>query len=316
MQFLRDLFDPTVSANNTPISNFKMNYDTTEAQFNDMKEGKEKRSAAFYYLRSGQFYTIKPNAVAKDGNNTDDTLPITIRQPFNLTQHADIVKEHTAVFKEKFAAIFKLDLTIVGLVAAAFTVTFTPFFPFAGIIATGLWIAALGFLSQRNKLYTEYQESLTLLLTTCNWALGSTKITQHQAPELAKNAEIRGMLDCLFSVLTKKQVKHLIHDPIEHLFTAALESYDSRFRFPLVSRFFNQPNRAADAIDKELENTALKQKGADFFRSAYGPNRGTTKDLALIVFPLALDLCRAVFNAGKAYFTKPAEENTVPANGL
>lgn len=315
MQFFRDLLDPTIASENTPVSTFKLNYEMAQADYEEMIAARKERSTAFYYKRSTQYYNIKLNATAQDGNRSDAQLPITIvkGQAFSLHAHAVIVADHTRLYQEKYKALFNLDLKIVGSIVLAIIAANTPFIPFVGLVSMIAWAAALYFISQRADLYNDYKDSLTLLITTCNWALGSSSHSDNPQ-SLAKAPEIRGMLDSLFSVLTKKQVKHLIDDAIEKNFVEALESYDSRFKFPLVSRMFSTNNRAAQIIDKELENTALKQRGADVLRSIYGPNRGTTKDFALLIFPLILDILRAGYNAGKAYFT-PAEQ-TAPTKHM
>lgn len=315
MQFFRDLLDPTIASEKTLISSFKFKYEIAQAEYEEMLAARKERTTAFYYVRSATYYDIKPNATAQDGNRSDEQLPITIKrgQSFSLKDHAVIVADHTRLYQEKYQALFNLDLKIVGSIALAIIAANIPFVPFVGLVSMIAWAAALYFISQRADLYNDYKDSLTLLMTTCNWALG-TRIHADDPQTLAKAPEIRGMLDSLFAVLTKKQAKHLIDDAIEKNFVDALENYDSRFKFPLVSRMFSKPNRAAQVIDKELENTALKQRGADVIRSIYGPNRGTTKDFALLIFPLILDILRAGYNAGKAYFT-PAEPTT-PINSM
>lgn len=314
MQFFRDKLDPTFSKDNTPIPAFKSYYEVSPEDFEAMKKASMARSNAFYYVRSMDYYSIKPKAVAKDANRNDDELPITIRRNagFAISTHGAIVADHTRLYKEKYDALFKLDMKIIACFVLAVTAMSIPLIPYVGLLSFGFWMATCYFLSQRTNMYNDYHDSLILLATTCNWALGSNSHTD-DPKNLAKAPEIRDMLDCLFAVLTKTQVKHLIDDPIEKHFTEALDNYDSRFKFPLVSGLFSQPNRAAQVIDKELENTALKQRGADLIRCAYGLNRGHIGDFLRILVLAIPEFLRAGYNAGKAYFT-PAETTTRMTN--
>ena len=309
MQFFRKMLDPTVSTESTPIPQFKLAYRLSDTDFEQMNEARTERSAAFYYIRSEKYFQIKPNALAKDGNRNDEDLPISFRKSdaFKLETHAQIVKDHTKLYQDKYNALFNLDLKITGSLILAIAAMYTPFIPFVGLVAIAGWMATFYFLNQRADLYNDYHDSLILLSATCNWALGTAKHLDNPE-DLAKAPVIKDMLDCLYAVLTKKQVQHLIDDQIEHFFQGSLDSYDSRFKFPLLSGLFSTPNRVAEEIDKELEKTALKQRGADLIRCAYGLNRGKGADFLRMLALAIPDLLRAGYNAGKAYFTRPAEE--------
>jgi hypothetical protein len=106
----------------------------------------------------------------------------------------------------------------------------------------------------------------------------------------------------------------LIDDSIEENYTSALERYNKRFKLPLVGRFFgNSASEAGKAVHHELENIALKQRGAEFFRCVYGLNRGSAKDFLRVFVNAVPDLVSALRNVAQAATRapQPTEETTL-----
>ncbi len=297
MKFFKELFgplmDPTFSTDSTPISQFKLNYPATET------------GARSIPLRSEDYFTIKPNAVAKD-KSSDADLPITIAQRFSLVAHRNIITEHTEFYKTKSTALVALDKKIMSAILLALVAAHAPFIslvvPFVGLVATIAWVAAFYLLGQRINVYNEYHDSLLLLVGTCNWSLGSTN-RQDTEVNLARSPEIKAMMSELYPVLSETQIKHLIADDIEQQYAEALKNYNDSFKYPFLSFLNHADNAAARAISNELEGPALKKRGAEFIRCVYGLNRGSAKD-TLYVFANAIpDFVRPMYNAAQASFT-------------
>ena len=179
-----------------------------------------------------------------------------------------------------------------------------PFIPFLGLVAFVAWMATFYFLNQRATLNTEYKDARTLLIATCNWALGPED-RQDSKENLIASAEINAMMDQLFPVLSKTQVKHLIADDIEGEYTNALEARAQRTQIPLASFFSSKQYKMTKLVSRELEKTALKQRTAEVIRCIYGHNRGEeVLDLLRVVSTfICVDIGRALSNAATAYFT-------------
>lgn len=310
MQFVREMFtlDPTASNASTPVGQFRLNYATlSETSFRNMSATPNERTAPFYFMRSQNYFEIKDNAVAKDGNRSDEELPIRISERFSLRKHAAIVTDHTTLYKEKSDALALNDKKMWSALLIAVIAPSIPFVPFVGLIAFVAWMATFYFLNQRATLNTEYKDARTLLIATCNWALGP-KTRSDSERELTASAEIKDMMDELFPVLSKTQVKHLIADDIEGQYTQALEARAQRTKIPFASFFSNHQSRAAQFVSRELEETALKQSTAEVIRCIYGHNRGENEmDLIRVVSNfICVDIGRALSKAATAYFTPEA----------
>ena len=304
---LRQIFiDPTVTSESTPLPEFKLTHTISDAEYDQMQNSRLERSSNFYFKRSEHFFTINYGALAKNQNRSDTDLPITMHKNFSLVEHAQVVSDHSALYAKNSAKLIKIDQAICSAILLAMIIPTVPFIPFVGLVAFAAWSAALYLLALRNDVYNDYQDSLILLVATCNWTLGSRN-RQNSSADLVKAPVIAngkdGMMDLLYPVLSKTQVSHLIADDIEKHFTEALEARDSRFKF-----FSGNPtSRAATIINQELEKTALKQRGAEFIRCAYGLNRGTAPDFLRLLVNAIPDLVRLGYNAGKSYFTTPTE---------
>ena len=317
LSFARELFtlDPTVSNDSTPVGRFRLNYATLAPEaYRSMENGESERVDAFYFRRSEEFFTIKINAVAKDNNLSDKELPIDIKQgmSFNLRNHAAIVAEHTELYKRKSAALMLNDKKMWGAILIAIIAPSIPFVPFIGLLALPAWIATFYFLNQRNTLNNEYKDARTLLIATCSWALGS-KNRQNAVSQLTSSHEINSMMEQLYPVLSKTQVKHLIADDIEEQYVNALDNRDSRTKLPFAAFFNNNQSRAAQIVSRELEQTALKQRGAEVIRCIYGHNRGEDEMdmLRVITNFICVDIGRAISNAVTAYYTPETPTNSL-----
>ncbi|MEI6095958.1 MAG: hypothetical protein WCR08_10990 [Gammaproteobacteria bacterium] len=322
MQFsLQEMFtglttlDPTSSKNSTPVGQFRLNYHTiSNEDFIQMRSYEIPRNTPFYFLRSQDYFIIKMNAVAKNNNLSDNDLPIEIAKRFSLREHAAIVTDHTNLYKEKSDALVLNDKKMWSALLIAVIAPIIPFIPFLGLVAFVAWMATFYFLNQRATLNTEYKDARTLLIATCNWALGP-KDRRDSKEDLIASAEIKAMMDELFPVLSQTQVKHLIADDIEKQYTDALEARAQRTKIPLASFFSSNPSRAAQFVSRELEETALKQSTAEVIRCIYGHNRGENEmDLLRVVSNfICVDIGRALRKAATAYFTP---EHEVPSTSL
>jgi hypothetical protein len=319
------LFDPTVSTEFTPIPQLKLNYRViSDTDYSDMQMNPDKRTPGFYFMRAEhEYFRIRFDAKAKDNNLSDAELPIELvskSAKFDLAKHSEIVKDHVKLYKEKSDALVKIAGYIVGSLLLALVAPTIPFIPFTGLVSYAAWAAACYFVTQCTNVYNEYHDALILLVATCNWALGSKKRTDYDN-NLAKSPVINnqtkdsandGMMDHLYKVLTKTQIKHLIADDIEKQYTDALEARDSRFKFPGVSGLFaqNPASREAIIVNHHLEQTAMKQHGAEITRCLFGLNRGTAADFVRVLSNAIPDFLRAGYNIGKDYFTKDADTSS------
>ncbi len=305
--------DPTSSKDSTPVGQFRLNYETISTEnFNQMSSNKTSRNTSFYFLRSQEYFTIKMNAVAKDRNHSNDGLPIRISKNFSLLEHASIVTDHTDLYKEKSAALVSNDRKMWSALLIAVIAPNIPFIPFLGLVAFVAWMAIFYFLNQRATLNTEYKDARTLLIATCNWALGpNLQSRTNNVNDLTNSHEINAMMEQLFPVLSKTQVKHLIADDIEGEYTNALEVRAQRTQIPLASFFSSNQYKITKFVSRELEETALKQSTAEVIRCIYGHNRGEdVMDLLRVVSTfICVDIGRALSNAATAYFTPEPSQN-------
>ena len=306
MQFVYEIIklDPTASDVSTPVGQFRLNYAILS----------DERTAPFYFMRSQNYFVIKDNAVAKDRNLSNDELPIRISENFSLLKHAAIVTDHTNLYKKKSDALVSNDRKMWSALLIAVIAPNIPFIPFLGLVAFVAWMATFYFLNQRAPLNTEYKDARTLLIATCNWALGpNLKSRTDTVNNLTNSREINAMMNQLFPVLSKTQVKHLIADDIEQQYAAALDERANRTTLPGASFFGNHNStRATKVLSRELEETALKQSTAEVIRCIYGHNRGEdVMDLLRVVSTfICVDIGRALSNAATAYFTPEPPQNS------
>lgn len=316
----KTVFDPTIATDFTPLPEFKLNYPISQDDFDRAEREPETRTPNFYFARSSNYFIIKHNAQAKDQITDDKELPIEIRRQFDLSTHSEMVRDHINLYTKKSDALVKMIYGIITCVTLALVIPYVPFIPFTGTVALLAWGAAFYMMNLVADLYHEYHDALLLLCATCNWILGPKK-RKHSDEELfaspvlnnhTTDAKNDGLMDHLFKVLSKTQIKHLIEDKIEAKYLEALEARDARFKPPIFASFFanNPGSRAATIIGKELEQTAMKQRGVEIVRCLFGLNRGTAPDFARVIANAIPDFLRAAYNAGKAYFTP---DSTTPA---
>ena len=220
-------------------------------------------------LDSKKYFNIGPNAAAANGN----VLAVEINHPFSLDNqdHIGYFNRCTACFKENSVILKNIDMKIMTGIAIVIAASTLSFLPFAGVAFwLGLGTAAY-YLQQRSLAYSNYEQSLTLLVANCNWSLG--KVPDNANTDLlVKNSCIRDMMAALYPVLTETQVKNLIDDRIENAFAEELRAYDEKFRLPVSTNAENSLELSTD------ERIALSKKSAEFSRCIYGFNKGNPTD--------------------------------------
>lgn len=355
MQLVKEMLDPTIAQDSTPVPQFKFNYYyDTESSIDDLGEPTEENTHLFF-VRSEQYFRIKYKASARDNIENINDLAIEIIAPhdtsedehesetselgncydtktshfdqtasdrytttafafriqannnqFSISKHSRIVTDHVKIYRQKSDALVQLDQKILSAMLIAIGATCVPFIPFMGLVSIAGWIATFYLLNQRADRYTAYRDALSLLVGTCNWALGAPSHQRVDNPtDLAKAPAIKSMMECLYPVLSKTQIEHLIADDIQETYSDSLKNYDQRFKFPLAGRLFTpqNENRTHQIIHNELESTALKQRGAEFVRCVYGLNRGTAKDFFLVALNALPDIWNAFSNITRALCT-------------
>lgn len=366
MKFLNEILDPTSSQEETPLPQFKLNYQYEDEATPLAELGQPTpENTHLFFVRSMQYFQIKHKAVGKDNIPSINDLAIKIQplnktqsfvdhisappvtslrsqnrqtasyfgtstslfstmdheasqfegetqyqnlQKFNLDLHSHIVSDHVTIYKQRSTALVQLDLKILAALLTAIAAACVPFIPFMGLLSFTAWMATFYLLNQRADHYTAYQDALSLLVGTCNWALGANRRNRIDGTDqLATNQTIKSMMECLYPVLSKTQIEHFIADDIQETYSNCLQDYDKRFKF----RFFapQNENPVAQAVHHELESAALKQRGAEFIRCVYGLNRGTPKDFLRVALNALPDLWRAACNVTRALCTTPPEEN-------
>ncbi|KTD05073.1 hypothetical protein OQJ19_09465 [Fluoribacter gormanii] len=239
-------------------------------------------------LESQNYFTIAKGAYAADGN----VLGVTIKEGqhfrVNSSNHIEFLKNCTALVREKSSQLKSIDQKIIGSVVFGVTASALSFLPVIGFLGWIGWGATAYFIYQRATAYTEYQESLALLVSACNWSLGEDgKKRNSKVSNLTTNESIRDMMAVLYPVLTEKQVKHLIADDIEDEFAQELQEYEKKFQLGF------EPNRF---FSKKDDTIALSKKGAEFSRCIYGYNKGGFSDFLDAIVSILPDLYRAALH--------------------
>ncbi|WP_454782094.1 hypothetical protein [Legionella sp. WA2022007384] len=239
-------------------------------------------------LESQNYFTIAKGAQAADFN----VLGVAIKEgehfQTNTKAHIDFLKRCTALVKEKSTQLKSIDHKIIGSVVFGAAATALSFLPVVGFLGWIGWGAAAYFIQQRAIAYTQYQESLALLVGACNWSLGEG-VNQRQSiiSNLTTNESVRDMMAVLYPVLTEKQVKHLIADDIEEKFAEELREYEKRYQLGFnPSQFFSKTD----------DTIALSKKGAEFSRCIYGYNKGGFTDFLDAIVSVLPDLYRAALH--------------------
>jgi len=245
-----------------------------------------KKHLSMLQIESQNYFTIPKAAQAAD----NDMLAVEVveGQTFLSTNqaHVDFLNQCTALVNEKSTQLKRIDQKLLASVIFGVAATALSYFPLVGFLGWIGWGAAIYYMNQRAVVYAEYHESLTLLVGACNWSLGPGVTDRKDTIEnLAHNPSIRNMMVALYPVLTETQVKHLIADDIENVFTNELEEYESKFKLGF------EPNRFFSNKDERI---ALSKKGAEFSRCIYGFNKGNVSDLLDAIVSSLPDLYKAV----------------------
>ncbi len=232
-------------------------------------------------ITSQRYFTVGENARAADG----DILAVAVRTDQNFDLRGEAHRAHLRacieLFKEKSNALKVVDQKIAFSTVLGIVATSLSFIPFVGYFGLLGWGSALYYMTQRTKAAEEYQESLNLLVATCNWCLGEGPDARKSSKEdLTSNTDIRDMMTSLYPVLTEKQVRHLIADDIEDTFAQELRSYESKYRLTANTNGLFAANSD--------ESIARSKRSAEFNRCIYGYNKGNPSDYLdafLSVFP-------------------------------
>ncbi|WP_412756531.1 hypothetical protein [Legionella bozemanae] len=234
-------------------------------------------------LESQRYFAIGDAARADD-----NTLAITAEQHFLTTNanHTEFLKQCTELVKKKSMQLKSIDQKITGSVVFGVTATALSFLPVIGYIGWLGWAAAAYFINQRATAYAKYHEALTLLVGACNWSLGEGPDERRDKVirNLTENKAIREMMAVLYPVLTETQVRHLIANDIEEVFTQELQEYEKRFQVSFKPDGF---------FSKKDDTIALSKKGAEFSRCIYGFNKGGVMDFLDAIVSILPDLYRA-----------------------
>lgn len=232
-------------------------------------------------IQSQKYFIVEENARAADGN----ILAVTLisGQNFDLIneEHRTHLRACMALFKEKANDLKALDRKIAYSMVLGVIATSLSFIPFVGYFGLLGWGSALYHLNQRTTASIEYQESLNLLVATCNWALGQGANERRSDKDaLTTNSDIREMMISLYPVLNEQQVRHLIADDIEEVFTQELRNYEHKYQ--LTANAHNFFSAGGD------ERIAQGKRSAEFNRCIYGYNKGNPTDYLdafLSIFP-------------------------------
>lgn len=266
-------------------------------------------NTTFFQLQkeASDYFSVKENAAAADGNVL--AVSIVEGQSFTLQneKHAKFLTRCTELFKEKSDALKLLDKKIAGSVSLGVLATSLSFIPLVGYFSALGWGGSVYFVNQRGKAYSEYMESLNLLVCACNWSLGQGKDERlNNENDLCTAPTIRKMMTELYSVLTEKQARHLIADDIEGVFAKELVDFESKFSLSF-SKNTLFANKSAD------EYIALSKKGAGFTRCVYGFNKGRPIDFLDAFISIIPDLYRAIVDGFKQLIHKLKGENQAEA---
>ena len=241
-----------------------------------------------FQLESKKYFTIDANAEATNGNK----LAITPVVLFNIDtpEQINFIERATKKFTDASTALKAIDSQIAQsllLSVNASAVTILPFLGTVGWVCSwiGLGYAVKKF-ADRQLAYQDYNESMTLLMGTCNWSLG---VLNTSAPETITNhPAVKSMLNVLYPVLTKKQIECLIADEIESGFVASHQQEQDKSS-GYFSTFFGSYINPHD-------KTTFGKIGTNISHSAYGFGKGSPMDTLLVMFTSIPDIFRAVSN--------------------
>ncbi len=294
MSLVLELIGLKKSATSTPIAPLGINSPINKLQ-----------------TKSQNYFTIAADAVAADGDQLG--VSITRNGAFDLTNpaHKEHITECLALFKEQKQKLHILDQKIIYSALLGIVGSSLSFIPFVSYIGLAGWGSTIFHLAQRNSQFNEYQETLKLLVATCNWSLGPVSRKNANA-ELTTDLVMRDMMAALYPVLTEKQVRHLIADDIEEVFAQELRVYESKYHLnSAIGTLFNTAEKKAD------ERIALGKRSAEFNRCVYGYQKGNALDYLdafVSIFPDLYKMIVEQCNYVQHYFKKEAGQTTTNPN--
>ena len=199
--------------------------------------------------------------------------------------HNNFLEDCTLLFKGNSTKLKELDTKIsIGLVVAVVGSSLS-FLPFVGFFSVLGWGAVAYYGSQRGIAYKEYQESLNLLVASCNWSLGGADGIVGRS--VTEQPAILAMMTALYPVLTKQDVENLIADDIEGVFLEMQRRCD-------LSRpsFFSRKEKTS-----QEDKLALSKAESKFNHAFYGFNKGTASEFLDALLAIVPDLYRACVKA-------------------
>ncbi len=245
-------------------------------------------SLSKFQLESKKYFTIEANAEAKNGNQ----LAITPVVPFNhhTAEHINFIERATQQFNASSLKLKSIDSTIAQSLLFSIVSSTLTILPFLGTIGWVCSYIGLGYaikkFADRQLAYQDYNESMKVLIGTCNWSLG--KIDQAEQSAIISNPAIKNMLDALYPVLTKKEVACLIDDQIEKGFVASHQEEQEKSS-GYFSTFFGSYINAQD-------KTTFGKIGTNVSHSAYGHGKGSAMDTLQVLVTSIPDIFRALSN--------------------
>lgn len=231
-------------------------------------------SSSFAKQVSASYFDIPLNAQASDGNH----LAVEVKQAFSARndQHFIFIRRCTEEFQaasQKLKAIDKEIVKGLGFSLVASVLSVVPFLGFIGWACSWVGLTyAIAQYSERQLAYHDYNESMKLLIGTCNWAIGPATAPRN----LVGDEVINIMMKALYPVLTREEVKLYINDDIENAFVDAFE-IAQRANISHFSTFFG-------ASIKRDDKASLAEVGAKLEQSVYGFGKGAAFDTLEVFF--------------------------------
>ncbi len=254
-------------------------------------------------IAAQNFYTPTADLEASDGNKLAIQVENNNHFSQDIPDHIVHLNKCTALFQEKSKKLKELDIKIMTGITVGAVATTLSFIPFAWAFSLAGFGAALYFYYQRQAAFTEYTDALNLMALTCNWSLGECPDTQTLgattlATSLVNNPNIQAMMTELYPVLTRAQVKHLIHDDIEYAFVKQMDVFERKREAPALKNIFKMFSSAELSSEAKV---AMSKKSAEFTRCVYGYNKGKMSDFADAFLSILPDLFNATcYGAARA----------------
>ena len=240
-------------------------------------------------LASKKFFTIEENAIAKNGNQ----LAVKPVATFDLKtyEHSAFINQCIEQFNLSSNHLKNIDAQIAQGLLVSFVASTLSILPFLGGLGWACSWVGLGYavykFTERQLAYQEYNESLKLLIGSCNWSLGQMEQAEYQT--LPSNHFLNtSLLPKLYSVLTQEQLKCIVSDTIESQFISAQQK-DQKKNASYFSAFFGEYVRQNDKATFGKIATQLNY-------SVYGFNQGAPTDILQVLITSIPDIFRAIGN--------------------